>query len=550
MNAFWEDLCRGLEIRRTKTPPYSPQSNSVERFHRTLNQLFRIYLSRDDPEWYHVLPMCVLAYNSKVNSATGVTPMEAWTGREATLPIDLVLPQPERSDQNENEQAEVTLRRFKILYDYMRRQQGAQIRRNAAAYTGRSSIYTEGDWVWYFSTRRGEKPSKITNQWVGPYCVKKELNQVLVEITPALFTGRNIVAHITRLRLYTTPRGEGVGNVPENADDLVELADEEAEELEASIDDTQAMIPVKVATPEAEIQDLPFLKKKRGRPPTARNNAVQTEEAEPAQKPESAEKGAKPRPVRKAYHPIRQPGPSKRGRDREYTSEEERPPKKDREAQSDSSSESEMDYKEQLKRKKEMLQAGWADLRKKVKFYKKRGRSEIPSSGEERPREKKEKDEVPWQELEMESETDESISKINVIIQVTQESDIPTRGTNSAAAYDLRAETNVKLEPGKVTKVPLKIQMAIPPNYFVWLAGRSGLAMKGILCHNGVIDPDYHGPLAALLHNTTGREFQVMKGQRIAQAVLLPVTTAKWIKTDVLPPTARDDKGFGSSGLE
>ena len=92
--------------------------------------------------------------------------------------------------------------------------------------------------------------------------------------------------------------------------------------------------------------------------------------------------------------------------------------------------------------------------------------------------------------------------------------------------------------------------MAIPPNYFVWLAGRSGLAMKGILCHNGVIDPDYRGPLAALLHNTTGREFQVMKGQRIAQAVLLPVTTAKWIKTDVLPPTARDDKGFGSSGLE
>ena len=125
-----------------------------------------------------------------------------------------------------------------------------------------------------------------------------------------------------------------------------------------------------------------------------------------------------------------------------------------------------------------------------------------------------------------ESETDESISKINVLIQVTQESDIATRGTNSAAAYDLRAETNVKLEPGKVTKVPLKIQMAIPPNYFVWLAGRSGLAMKGILCHNSVIDPDYRGPLAALLHNTTGREFQVMKGQRIAQAVLLPVTTA------------------------
>ena len=83
------------------------------------------------------------------------------------------------------------------------------------------------------------------------------------------------------------------------------------------------------------------------------------------------------------------------------------------------------------------------------------------------PREKKEKEDIPWQELEMESETDESISKINVLIQVTQESDIPTKGTNSAAVYDLRAETNIKLEPQKVTRVPLKIQMAIPPNYFV-----------------------------------------------------------------------------------
>ena len=183
--------------------------------------------------------------------------MEAWTGREATLPIDLVLPQPERPDQNENEQAEVTRRRFRLLYEYMRKQQGAQIRRNATAYTGRGSIYTCGDWVWYFSTRSGTKPKKIVNQWVGPYVVKQELNAVLVEITPALFTGRSLVAHITRLRLYTTPRGEGAGNVPEDMEDLVALADEEAEELEASMDSNEAAVPVKVATP--EIQDLPLV---------------------------------------------------------------------------------------------------------------------------------------------------------------------------------------------------------------------------------------------------------------------------------------------------
>ena len=60
-NKLWEDLCRGLEIRKTKTPPYSPQSHSVERFHRTLNPLFRLYLERDDPEGFHVLWMAVFA---------------------------------------------------------------------------------------------------------------------------------------------------------------------------------------------------------------------------------------------------------------------------------------------------------------------------------------------------------------------------------------------------------------------------------------------------------------------------------------------------------
>ena len=146
-NKLWEDLCRALEIRKTKTPPYSPQSNSVERFHRTLNTLFRLYLERDDPEWFHVLPMAVLAYNSKVNAATGVTPIEAWTGREATLPIDLVLPQPERPDQNENKQAETTMQRFRLLYEHMRRQQGPQITRNATAYSGQKNMFICGDWV-------------------------------------------------------------------------------------------------------------------------------------------------------------------------------------------------------------------------------------------------------------------------------------------------------------------------------------------------------------------------------------------------------------------
>ena len=82
VNSLWTELCSRLEIRKTTTPPYNPNSNSVERWHRTLNAILRTHLDREDPGWPRVLPMAVLAYNTKVNSTTGVTPQLAWTGRE------------------------------------------------------------------------------------------------------------------------------------------------------------------------------------------------------------------------------------------------------------------------------------------------------------------------------------------------------------------------------------------------------------------------------------------------------------------------------------
>ena len=65
VNNLWEDLCRRLEIGKTMTPPYSPQSNSVERFHRTLNALVRLYLDRDNPEWVHCCPWQYLPITPK-----------------------------------------------------------------------------------------------------------------------------------------------------------------------------------------------------------------------------------------------------------------------------------------------------------------------------------------------------------------------------------------------------------------------------------------------------------------------------------------------------
>ena len=77
-NQVWHDICDRLNIKKTTTPAYNPQSNPVERFHRTLNQLLRIFLDREDPAWKKHIGMACLAYNSKVNVSSAAVPGCLW----------------------------------------------------------------------------------------------------------------------------------------------------------------------------------------------------------------------------------------------------------------------------------------------------------------------------------------------------------------------------------------------------------------------------------------------------------------------------------------
>ena len=58
---FW-DLMDKLQVAKTVTPAYNPQSNgNLERFHRTLNSILHVMLNREDTEWVRFLPAATLA---------------------------------------------------------------------------------------------------------------------------------------------------------------------------------------------------------------------------------------------------------------------------------------------------------------------------------------------------------------------------------------------------------------------------------------------------------------------------------------------------------
>ena len=85
------------------------------------------------------------------------------------------------------------------------------------------------------------------------------------------------------------------------------------------------------------------------------------------------------------------------------------------------------------------------------------------------------------------------------------------------------------------------------------IRSRSGLAAKqGVTVLNspGTIDSDYRGEIKVMLMNNSNNDIEIENGDRIAQMVLLEYVKAKWKQVVQLPPTDRNEKGFGSTGVK
>jgi dUTP pyrophosphatase len=65
----------------------------------------------------------------------------------------------------------------------------------------------------------------------------------------------------------------------------------------------------------------------------------------------------------------------------------------------------------------------------------------------------------------------------------------------------------------------------------------------------GLIDPGYRGELrVALVNLDEERDYEVKKGDRIAQLVVVPLVASHFEVVEELPGAARGEGGFGSSG--
>ena len=131
----------------------------------------------------------------------------------------------------------------------------------------------------------------------------------------------------------------------------------------------------------------------------------------------------------------------------------------------------------------------------------------------------------------------------------------PKYNYESDSGFDLHSTEDLEVGPFGRILVPTGLRFDIPDGYEIQVRSKSGLALnQGLMVLNspGTVDSGYLGEVKVIIFNTTTEKVKIVKGQKIAQAVLCPVVNGKWvslIQTKSMDDKDRNDNGFGSTGL-
>lgn len=164
-----KQITKILQINQAFTSPYTPSSNAVERFHRTLGNYLRAFVHKNPNKWCDIINYALWAYNNTVHTSTNYTPFELVFGRNMTLPNSIARSTPSYTYENYLDELKSNLRGSWNLAkeSLLRRKEKNQQAYNDKGHTTQLDL-SIGDSVFI---RRQVKGHKFEENYDGPFKV-------------------------------------------------------------------------------------------------------------------------------------------------------------------------------------------------------------------------------------------------------------------------------------------------------------------------------------------------------------------------------------------
>ncbi len=124
----------------------------------------------------------------------------------------------------------------------------------------------------------------------------------------------------------------------------------------------------------------------------------------------------------------------------------------------------------------------------------------------------------------------------------------PHRAHNDDGGLDLFSPVDIVVPARGNAVIDTGVHIELPEGTAGFLKSKSGLNVKHNITSDGVIDVGYTGSIVAKLYNHGDEDYQISRGDKITQLVIVRIGlySPKIVKT--LEKTDRGDGGFGSTG--
>lgn len=200
---LFKEITKLLKVKRILTTPYHPQSNAVERYHKTLGNYLRAFTDTEPHNWHIYLNYATFSYNNTVNSVTNHSPHSLVFGFDIKIPTSVTQATPSYNYDSYKRELQMQLRNTQKLAQEGIQQQKHQ---NKQAYDRKiNPLQLQiNDLVLLINEN---KKHKFDNSYIGPFRVEKIISPTVVIVR---IQNKSVKVHVDKLIMADADYGTDI----------------------------------------------------------------------------------------------------------------------------------------------------------------------------------------------------------------------------------------------------------------------------------------------------------------------------------------------------